>query len=141
MSFQLEITKALNKLGDLVEKKNPDANIKNSPHGLLLARAYFWTKVEKFAEGQKETAWKALEDAGVGSSVDKGVAGDYTVADTPSFLATFKVSEPRKKMDESYFAAQMQQSKYKVPLPFTRELFAASKLPGKGSVTKTIIEK
>jgi hypothetical protein len=141
MSFQLEITKALNKLGDLVEKKNPDANVKNSPHGVLLAAAYFWTKVEKFAEAKKAAAWEALEDAGIGSTANKDVAGDYTVADTPSFLASYKVSEPRKKMDEGYFAEQLYKSKYKVPLPFTRELFAASKLPGKGSVTKTIIEK
>lgn len=142
MSFQMEITKALNKLSDLIAKKNPDADVKNSPHGSLVGTAYFWTKVENYAKAKKEEAWEALEKSGVSSDTWKdAAAGTYMMLDSPSFTVQVKVSNPIKRFNAGYLGEQLLRSKYKVPLPVTRELVDAAKLETKGSVTKIIIEK
>lgn len=142
MSFQAEIVKALNKLSDLCEKKNPDAEAKNSPHGRLIGMAYFWQKVEAYAEGKKKEAWKNLEEAGfISDDIKDYDPGDYSIGESASFLVTAKVSNPVKRFNADALKQALNKSKYKVPLPVAAEMIEAAKLPGNSSVTKTITER
>ena len=142
MSFQAEIIKLLNKLQDTCDKKNPDREAKNAPHAGTIANAYFWTAIEKYAEGKKKEAWKGLEDAGfIPDDVKTYDSGEYVLGEAPSFIIKVKVSEPVKRFSDDHLAKALNTSKYKVPLPVAKEFIAAAKIPSNPTVTKSIIER
>ena len=136
-SFTAEITKHLNKIADVCEDKNPDGkhNV-----GKQLGLIYFWTMVEKLAKAKKDDAWKYLETEGLIAETDGLDPGDYKLEESPHFFAGAKVSNPVKRFDGDELAGMLNK-KYKVPVPTVKEMIEKSKIPGKSSVTKTVIER
>lgn len=137
ISFSAQITKHLHKISDLCDSHNPDA--KNNV-GRLLGIAYFWIAVEKYAKSKKEEAWKALDKEGIIEDTSNLNAGEYALAESPHFYASAKVSQPVRRFDADELATQLNK-KYKVPLPASREMIEAAKVPTKSVVTKSIVER
>lgn len=139
MSFMAEITKQLNKLSEFCNKHNPDVK---SNTGNLLGQAFFWSKIENYAKGKKDEAWELLakEDIADIEACKEYDQGEYSLCESQSFVATAKVSNPVKRFDENVLAKALQ-AKYRVPLPTSKEMIAAAKVPTKPQVTKSIVER
>lgn len=137
MTFQAEITKHINKIADVCEKKNPD--VKHNV-GRQLGFVYFWTMVAKYADGQKDKAWAELGKEGI-CEIDRTVdPGEYSLAESPSFFAKVKVSEKVKRFDPEVLAEALYK-KYKVPKPITKELVEEAKVPKNSTFTKSVVER
>lgn len=137
VSFTAEITKHMNKIADMCEKKNPDGK-HNVGRGLGIV--HFWTMVEKYAKSKKDEAWAALEKDDIISDPKGLDPGEYSLAESPSFFASAKVSNPVKRFDPDVLA-DMLFKKYKVPVPITKELVDKAKVPSASTVTKKVVER
>lgn len=137
MTFQAEITKHLNKIADLCEKKNPD-QMHNT--GRQLGLVFFWTMIEKFAEAKKKDAWKYLADNEVIEDCSNYDPGEYSLAESPHFFAKAKISQPVKRFDADTLALALNK-KYKVPVPIAKEMIEQAKVPSKSTVTKSVVER
>lgn len=137
MSFQAEIVKHLNKIADVCDKKNPDQKHNT---GRQLGLVFFWSMIEKYAEAKKKDAWSYLVDNGVIEDTSTYDPGDYSLAESPHFCATAKVSKPVKRFDGEYLAQQLNK-RYKVPVPVAKEMIEEAKLPTKSMVTKAVVER
>ena len=137
MKFQAEITKHLNKLADVCEKKNPD--MKHNV-GRQLGVVYFWTMIEKYAEAKKKEAWEGLKKEGVIEDVVGYDPGTYNLAESPNFYAQAKISNPVKRFNPEVLADTLYK-KYKVPKPITKELVEQAKVPSTSTTTKSVVER
>jgi hypothetical protein len=104
-----------------------------------LATAYFWRTVRKYAEDHEKAAFQALVE--YLPDVEEAGAGDHELCESQFFKMTASISQPVRKFDEDALALALNKSKYKIPLAVTKEFIEACKLPTKGRVSISIIEK
>ena len=147
MNYLVTITQALVKLSSSLEGANPDRKTKQ---GKLLGEAFLWDEVRKFAEAKSKEAWANMADVIAGATVEKKEikfdtkiypTGDYEPIGTTKFSCVLNVSQPVSRFDPSFFAKAMNESKYKVPIPFTAEQLDKAKQPSTCTVRKKIVER
>jgi hypothetical protein len=135
-SYQAQIIKALGKIGVSNGTVNPDAK---HNMGNLLGEAFLWDTVKKYAEGRSKIAWDGMAAAGL---VDKTKLepGDHTIAESPGFKATAKVSEKVKRFSAQALAEAMNK-RFKVAVPSALQMIEQAKVPTTSTVTLRVVEK
>lgn len=108
--------------------------------GRLLAKAYFWDSVTKYARGQSEAAWDVLEKEKIIDLENLG-QGDHVLAESPSLTVTAKISAPVRRFNADRLAELLSQSKFKVPLPVAKQFVEQAKVAGNPTKTLAVIEK
>ncbi len=137
MSYEVEITKALARLGRN-GTENPDAKHNT---GRLIGEAYMWERVAKYAEAKADAAWKAMLRAEIVPEKKTLEPGDHELAYSPSFTIIAKVSQPVRRFNGDELAELLAKSKYKVPTSTTKEFIDQAKVPTSSVVSMKIMER
>jgi hypothetical protein len=142
-TFQAEIIKRLTKTVEELEKTNPDTK---SNTGRALGKAYLLGIISDYSDRQYQELMGggnklgSLREEKIVDDPSKLDPGEYVLAESPKFVVTCKVSEPRMSFDEDVFAALLKK-KYKVPEAITKDFIQKSKTPGSKNKTIKILER
>lgn len=135
ISYLAKITKFLTGL-----PPNPDSTHNT---GRALGEAYMWRAVAKYAEACAERAMKEMVREGIIPNREESPLdpGEHDLASSPHFACSVKVSQPIERFNPDDLAMSLARSKYKVPMPFTKQAVEKAKKPTKSSYTYIIVEK
>jgi hypothetical protein len=136
-TLQSTVIRLITKLHETALEKN---NSDKSNTGKVLANAFVWDTIAKYAKKQSELAWEQMEKDGIISYKGLLASTKYTLAESPSFFVTDNVSTPRKIFTPSVLIAALKK-KYKVPEPIAKEMIEAAKVPGNSTHTCAIVER
>lgn len=134
MTFTARIVNELTKLSSKLDEANPDTK---HNAGRLIGRALMWDQIAKYAKKQSEVAWNTLESEEIVSYVNS--PGDHNLAESPHFMVTDRVSEPRKAFNADALAEGLK--KYKIPKSVVLEAVERAKIPGKSVHTTVVVER
>lgn len=135
-AFLTNIVKNMNSVFNDTVRESPDSQ-HNS--GRLLAFVYFWDTAAAIAKGRSAKAWEALTANKLIDEKERD-PGEYDLTESPHFLCTLKVSEKVRRFDPQVLAEALLK-KYKVPIPITKQMVEAAKVPSKSTNTYRIVEK
>ena len=137
VTFQATIIKQLTKLCEDLEAKSPDTK---SNTGRRLGKAFMLGVIASYTDKQYAMEMKALTEDKVLDSKEGLDAGDWILGESPKFVVTCKVSEPRKSFDADGLASALKK-KYKIPEAITKDFVEKTKKEGAGNKTVKIIER
>ena len=130
------IHKALTRLGTNGTKPPED----KSNTGPLLAEAFLWDEVKRYAEARSKSAWARLTDEQLVPAKADLEPGEHHLCESQHFAITAKASEPVKRFNADILAENMHK-RFKVAIPTAKEMIEAAKVPTKPTVSMRVVEK
>lgn len=137
-SYLARIVQHLNEFGKTILPLPKNSKDKNGNAAALLAEAYLWDSVQRYAKKRSDRVWEEMDKAGLVDAPDD--PGDHMLAETLHFMCAVKVTVPVKRFNAGVLATALQK-KYKVPLPVSKEMIEAAKTPTKSIKTFEIAER
>lgn len=105
----------------------------------MLANAFLWTEVKRFAEAKHKEAMSVLEREGI-LERETLPTGEHSLCDSQHFTLTARVSEPVRRFNADHLAGEMSK-RFKISVPTAKEMIDNAKLPTKPLVSIKVIEK